>query len=77
LTVAKIESLHGTTPAEIFASGLENAGEIDGVAIAVRWRDGRITTGWSNLDPANLARMILLLDEKQRKTTIGEADLAP
>ena len=73
--MAKIESLHGTTPAEIFASGLENADEIVAVAAAVLWKDGRITTGWSNIDPVHLARMILLLDERQRRGTISDADL--
>ncbi len=75
--VAKIESLHGTTPAEIFESGLEHAGEIVAVAAAVLWKDGRVTTGWSNVDPANLARMILVLDEKQRRVTVHDADLDP
>jgi len=73
--VVKIESLYGTTPAEIFESGLENVNEIAGVAACVLWKDGRITAGWSNLDPANLARMILMLDEKQRRDTIHDADL--
>lgn len=73
--MAKIESLHGTTPAEIFQSGLENVGEIVGVAATVLWKDGRITTGWSNLDPASLSRMILMLDEKQRRDTILDSDL--
>jgi hypothetical protein len=71
--VAKIESLYGTTPAEIFESG--NIGEIEGVVAAVLWKDGRITAGWSNLDAASLARMILMLDEKQRRDTIHDADL--
>jgi hypothetical protein len=75
--VAKIESLHGTTPAEIFGMGLENAGEIVAVAAAVLWKDGRVTAGWSNVDPANLARMILVLDERQRRVTIHDADLNP
>lgn len=73
--MARIESLYGTTPAEIFESGLENAGEIVAVVAAVLWKDGRITAGWSNVDPANLARMILVLDEKQRRTTVRDADL--
>jgi len=73
--VAKIESLHGTTPAEIFEGGLENADKIVAVAAAVLWKDGRVTTGWSNVDPANLARMILVLDEKQRRGTIHDVDL--
>ena len=72
--MAKIESLHGTTPAEIFQSGLENLGEIEAVAAAVRWKDGRVTAGWSNVDPADLARMILILDEAQRRRTISDPE---
>ncbi len=75
--MAKIESLHGTTPAEIFQSGLENASEIVAIAASVLWKDGRVTTGWSNVDSANLARMILVLDEKQRRVTVHDADLEP
>ena len=75
--MAKIESLHGTTPAEIFQSGLENASEIVAIAASVLWKDGRVTTGWSNVDPANLARMILVLDEKPRRVTVHDADLEP
>ena len=73
--MARIESLYGTTPVEIFESGLENASEIVGIATAVLWKDGRITAGWSNVDPANLARMILVLDEKQRRATVHDTDL--
>jgi len=73
--MGKIESLHGTTPAEIFESGLENVGEIVGVAATVLWKDGRVTAGWSNLDAASLSRMILILDEKQRRATIHDSDL--
>ena len=65
--MAKIESLHGTTPAEIFESGLENLGQIEAVAVAVMWRDGNVTAGWSNTDAAKLALMVLTLDEKQRR----------
>ena len=72
--MAKIESLHGTTPAEIFQSGLENLGEIQAVAAAVQWKDGRVTAGWSNVDPASLARMILMLDEAQRRRTIDDLE---
>ena len=75
--MAKIESLYGTTPAEIFESGIENVSEIAGIAATVLWKDGRITAGWSNLDPANLSRMILVLDEKQRRDTIHDTDLEP
>ena len=72
--MAKIESLHWTTPAEIFESGLENLGEIKAIAAAVLWKDGRVTAGWSNVDTANLARMVLLLDEAQRRRTIDDLD---
>ncbi len=75
--MAQIESLHGTTPAEIFQSGLENVSEIKAVAVAVLWDNGSVTAGWSNLDPASLSRMILMLDEKQRRDTIQDADLEP
>ena len=63
----KIESLHGTTPAEIFQSGLENLSEIEAVAASVLWKDGKITPGWSNMpDIGQLAFLILALDERQR-----------
>ncbi len=64
--MAKIESLHGTTPAEIFESGLENLSDIEAVAISVLWKDGTVTAGWSNLDRAQLALLVLALDERQR-----------
>jgi hypothetical protein len=65
--MGKIESLHGTTPAEIFESGLENLEQIEAIAVAVMWKDGTVTTGWSNTDTANVALMILALDEDQRR----------
>lgn len=65
--MSKIESLHGTTPAEIFESGIENLANIEAVAAAVMWKDGRISAGWSNIDPARLALMVLMLDEELRK----------
>jgi hypothetical protein len=65
--VAKIESLHGTTPAEIFQSGLENLTEIEAVATAVLWKNGSVTAGWSNTDASRIALMVLALDEEQRK----------
>ena len=64
--MAKIESLYGTTPAEIFQSGLENLDEIDAVATVVLWKDGSMTAGWSNTDVGRIALMVLALDEKQR-----------
>lgn len=65
--MAKIESLHGTTPAEIFQSGLENLTEIEAVAAAVLWKNGTVTAGWSNTDVSRVALMVLALDEEQRK----------
>jgi len=73
--LAKVESLYGTTPAEIFESGLENIDDIEAVVAAVLWKDGRVTAGWSNIDAASMARMVLVLDEKQRRATIDDADL--
>lgn len=70
--MAKVESLHGTTPAEIFESGIENLNEIESVAAAVLWKNGEITAGWSNIDPARLALMILSLDQEQRRQLGGE-----
>ena len=71
---SKVKSLHGTTPAEIFDSGLENIHEIRAVALSVHWSDGSITAGWSDVDEGTLARMVLLLDEAQRRRTIpGDA----
>lgn len=65
--MGKIESLRGTTPAEIFESGLENLKQIEAIAVAVMWKDGTVTTGWSNTDTASVALMILALDEDQRR----------
>lgn len=66
--MAKITSLHGTTPAEIFESGMEHCEDIAAVVLSVQWRDGSITAGWSNADMADLALMILALDERLRAT---------
>mgnify|MGYP001035133060 CR=1 FL=1 len=69
--MSKVESLHGTTPAEIFQSGIENLDEIEAVAVSVMWKDGTVTAGWSNADLASLALMVLSLDEKQRRANYG------
>ena len=66
--MAKVESLYGTTPAEIFESGLENVGHCGGRRNL--WRVGRVTAGWSSVDPASLARMVLMLDQEQRRKTL-------
>ena len=73
--MAEIVTLHGVEPAEIFQSGLERAGEIEAVAISVLWKDGRVTAGWSNTDAAVLARLVLVLDERQRRATLADGDL--
>ncbi len=73
--MAEIRSLYGTTPAEIFNSGLENIGDIQGLALSVLWSDGAITSGWSDIDAGALARMILMLDEAQRRRTIPPEDI--
>ena len=75
--MTKVESLYGTTPAEIFESGLENVGQIVAVATAVMWDDGRVTAGWSNVEPSHLARMLLVLDEKERRDTINNDEMEP
>ncbi len=68
--MAKILSFHGTTPAEVFQSGLDNVADIEAVSLSVLWKNGSLTAGWSNIDTANLALMILLLDEKQRRDNL-------
>ena len=70
----KVESLYGTTPAEILQSGVDNVGEMEAIVAAVLWKDGTVTAGWSNIDPGHLARLILVLDEKQRRTIPDEID---
>ena len=73
--MSKIKSLYGATPVEIFQSGLENLDDIEAVVAGVLWKDGTITAGWSNLDVGNLARLILVLDEAQRRRTLPDTDL--
>lgn len=73
--MTKIESLHGTTPAEIFQSGLENLSDIEAVVVSVRWKNGTVSAGWSNMpDPGQLAVMILALDERQRASLFRVVD---
>ena len=73
--MSKIRSLHGATPAEIFHSGLENLDDIEGIVTGVLWKDGSITARWSNIDVGSLARLILVLDEAQRRRTLSENDV--
>ena len=65
--MAEIKSLHGATVAEIFSSGLERLDEIEAVAVSVLWKSGEVTAGASNTPMANLALMILALDNYQRQ----------
>jgi len=60
--MSDIQSLHGTTVAEIFSSGLENLDQIEAVAIAVTWKDGTVTAGASNTTNERLAFMLLGLE---------------
>lgn len=73
--MAEIITLHGVEPPEIFKSGLENVSEIQAVATSILWKDGRVTAGWSNMDPSTLARLVLVLDERQRRATIRDDEL--
>ncbi len=65
--MAMIHSLHGTTAAEIFASGIERLDEIDAIAVSVLWKDGTVTAGCSSTDIAKLALMVLAMDSYQRR----------
>ncbi len=62
-----IRSLHGTTIAEIFSSGLDNRDQIEAVAVSVLWKDGRVTAGCSNTSSERLALMAFALDEHLRQ----------
>jgi len=65
-----VETLHGTLPAEIFQSGLENISGIEAVAVSVMWKNGNVMAGWSNVDAAKLSYLILALDEKHRRENL-------
>ena len=65
--MTEIKSLHGTTVAEIFASGIENLEQIEAVAVSVLWKDGRVVAGCSNTTNDRLALMVPTLDEHQRQ----------
>ncbi len=65
--MTEIRSLHGMTIAEIFASGLDNLEEIEAIAVSVLWKDGTVTAGCSNTTKANLALLVLAIDEHQRR----------
>ncbi len=61
--MSDVYSLHGTTVAEIFSSGLENLDRIEAVAVAVIWKDGDVTAGASNTTNERLAFMLLALEQ--------------
>ena len=65
--MTEIHSLHGTTVAEIFSSGLENLDQIEAIAVSVLWKDGTVTAGCSNTTTANLALLVLAMDQHQRR----------
>ncbi len=65
--MTEIRSLHGTTVAEIFSGGLDNLEQIESIAVSVLWKDGTVTAGCSNTTKANLALLVLAIDEHQRR----------
>ncbi len=65
--MTEIRSLHGTTVAEIFSAGLDNLEQIEAIAVSVLWKDGTVTAGCSNSTRANLALLVLAMDEHQRR----------
>ncbi len=69
--MAEIRSLHGASVAEIFSSGLEQLDGIEGIALSVLWKNGEVTAGCSNLSSADLALLVLALDNYQRRV-LGE-----
>jgi len=71
--MTEVQSLRGTTVAEIFASGLDNLESIEAVAVSVLWKDGTVTAGCSNTTTANLALLVLAMDQHQRRG-FGEGD---
>ena len=65
--MTEIKSLHGTTVAEIFSSGIDNLDQIEAVAVSVLWKDGRVVAGSSNTTNDRLTLMVMALDEHQRQ----------
>ncbi len=65
--MTEIRSLHGTTVAEIFSAGLDNLEQIEAIAVSVLSKDGTVTAGFSNTTKANLALLVLAIDEHQRR----------
>ncbi len=70
--MSEIHSLHGTTVAEIFTSGLDNLEQIDSVAVSVMWKDGRVTAGASSTTNERLSLLLLALDQHIRASLFSE-----
>jgi hypothetical protein len=70
--MSDIYSLHGTTVAEIFSSGLENIDQIEAVAVSVVWKDGQITAGASNTSNERLAFMLLVLEQHIKSSLFSD-----
>ncbi len=70
--MSDIYSLHGTTVAEIFSSGLENIEQIEAVAVSVVWKDGQITAGASNTTNERLAFMLLVLEQHIKSSLFSD-----
>ncbi len=71
--MSDIYSLHGTTVAEIFSSGLENLEQIEAVAVSVVWKDGQITAGASTTSNERLAFMLLVLEQHIKSSLFSDA----
>lgn len=70
--MTEIRSLHGTTVAEIFSAGIDNLEQIDAIAVSVLWKDGSVTAGCSNTTNANLALLVLAMDQHLRQAFAGD-----
>lgn len=65
--MAEVHSLRGTTVAEILSAGIANLEQIEAIAVSVLWKNGSVTAGCSNTPVANLALLVLAMDEYQRR----------
>ncbi len=71
--MTEVYSLHGTTVAEIFSSGLENLDQIEAVAVTVTWKNGKVTAGASNTTNERLAFMVMVLEHHIKAGFFNEA----
>lgn len=70
--MSDIYSLHGTSVAEIFSSGLENLDQIEAVAVSVVWKNGDVTAGASNTTNERLAFMLLVLEQHIKSSLFSD-----